>query len=109
MDAFTGELFAAAMVGAFVGLLYPALVALFRSVSPVPLAQLSVSPTIRWIIYVVAGLILAAVLVALGFTAFLGDEENRQSLKDSGSVAYFAAFSYGFASASLIEEPLKRR
>jgi hypothetical protein len=102
-------MYAVAIGGAFIGLLYPSIVAAFIASKPPPrYLDPTWSRVRQWATYLALGLFLSAVLVTLGFAGFLGDADNQKMLKDAGFVAYTLAFGFGFGSAALIEEPLKR-
>ena len=58
-------------------------------------------------LYLAAGLFIAAMVVTLGFAGFLSDDENKKALDAMGLVAYTLAFAYGFGAGQLAEEPLK--
>jgi uncharacterized protein YacL len=65
--------------------------------------------TSKMILFLVIALLIALVSTALGFAAFLQNEETRKSLEATGLLAYFGAFNYGFTAATLVSEPLKSK
>jgi hypothetical protein len=58
----------------------------------------------------IVAIVIACISAAVGFFSFLNNQPNQQqNLMQLGALAYFAAFNYGFTSASLVEEALKGR
>ena len=105
--SWTTKMYIACSVGAIAAMFYPAILKAFRENTPIAFENMA--PTKRWSIYIVGGVVIGCIVAALGFVAFLGDEKNQDALKAAGKVAYFGAFTAGFASGSLAEEPLKKR
>ncbi len=92
-------------IGSCTGVFWPTLVKLFKMNQPVALENQP--PSRRYVVYIVLGVVIGVVVAALTFATFLGSKENQDQLKAAGSIAYFTAFSAGFAAGSLFEEPLK--
>jgi hypothetical protein len=99
-----------AVAGSVFGLLWPWIVKAWRANAPKPryyvLGQDSKLP--QYLFWFGLTLFIAGALVALGFAAFLGDEANQEQLEASGTVAYFLSFTFGFGTAALVEEPLRK-
>lgn len=95
-----------ALLERFAAMFYPALLKAFKDNAPIAFA--TTAPKKRWALYIISGVVIGVVVAALGFVAFLGSKENQQALKAAGAVAYFGAFTAGFASGSVAEEPLKK-
>jgi hypothetical protein len=56
----------------------------------------------------IVAVVIASISAAVGFFSFLSNQPNQQeALMKLGALAYFAAFNYGFTSASLVEEAIK--
>lgn len=98
--------FASVVAGSICGIFWPAVVKQFRDSTPVAVAFSD--PRSKIIRYLVFGVIIAVVVSALGFAAFVGTPAEQEALRALGSLAYFTAFTFGFSTASMIEEPLKK-
>jgi hypothetical protein len=117
--------------GAFFGLLWPILVALWKRqqaqiykwigpedktrfggaegvAPPSLLRRILVEYVLPIFLFFVLAILISFGTSALGFFVFLQDEKARQKLQELGVLAYFSAFSSGFASAAFVSEPLKR-
>ena len=97
--------------GELTGLLWPFVVKMFKANAPtialvgIPASASPFARTLRWLVLVV---FVALVLTMLGLAAFVGSAEDQAKLRATGTLAYFSAYTYGFAGAAFIEEPLKR-
>lgn len=128
-DSWLWKMFLFAYLGSFFGLIWPVLVALYKKhqlhiykwISPEDRAPFGGKrgelSKFWWVVneyvipvlsFLVLALIISGVTAALGFFGFLEDEARRESLKKLGTLAYFSSFGFGFATASFVEEPLKR-
>lgn len=105
--SWTIKMYALCVLGSVGAMFYPALLKAFRDNTPIALED-APAPK-RYAIYIIAGVVIGAIVAALGFVAFLGDKANQDALKAAGAVSYFGAFTAGFASGSVAEEPLKKR
>ena len=65
--------------------------------------------TSKMVLFVAVAFLIALISSAVGFAAFLQDEQTRRALEATGLLAYFSAFNYGFTAATLVSEPLKSR
>ena len=117
MNEWIIQMFIAAVLGSYAGLLWPILVALYRKQSTQIFSMLEIKIMkannvlliiFKIILFFAVGLVIAIIAAAIGFAAFLQDETTRETLKNLGILAYFSAFTYGFSSASLVEEGLKK-
>lgn len=99
-------MFASVAFGSFSGLFWPAVVKAFRKSTPTAVAFSD--PRMKILRYLGLGVIIALVVSALGFASFLGTPEQQDALRKLGTLAYFTAYTFGFGTASMIEEPLKR-
>ena len=122
--AWTTKMFIVSVIGSFAALMWPILVALYKKKSADIYKMLSIGGGARsdggFIAYsailVIGGIlgflilafVISAIAAAVGFAAFLQDDQKRVAIQNLGSVAYFVAFSYGFSAASLVGEPLKK-
>jgi hypothetical protein len=97
-----------AVAGSVFGLLWPWIVKAWRDTGPTYYVLSAGSSARKYIFWFALTLVIAAALVAVGFATFLGDEENQKELEAAGKAAYFLAFSFGFGTAALIEEPLRK-
>lgn len=108
MDAWVLAMYAVSVVGALAGMLWPTLVATFKT-----------GPGLRGVAayqrfgiggqmtrYIVATIAIALVVSALGFLAFT-QQAIKDELQSLGLLAFFGSFTYGFSAGSAIEEPLK--
>jgi hypothetical protein len=119
-------MFLSSYLGSFSGLMWPILVVAFKEhrvriykwlrptdrailggAGPSTLRIILVDYVIPLVVFLVLALIISGVTAALGFFGFLQDQKQRETLQSLGALAYFAAFTSGFASASLVEEPMK--
>jgi len=101
-------MYVAAVAGSVFGVFWPFIVRLFRQNAPDDFYVVGGSGPARYVVWLVLGVGIGAVVAALGFASFLGTAAAQKALEDQGLVAYFAAFTYGFAAGSLFEEPLKK-
>ncbi len=106
MNEWLLKMFVVSVVGSAFALMWPLLVARFRA-GPKPKYRGTgdSGSTAVWFLVV---LVIAAVLAAVGFGVFLGEKDTRDELKALGLLGYFSAFTYGFSTGALIEEPLKK-
>ena len=74
--------------------------------------RFAVEPFVRiglralWIAFL--GCLVAAIACAVGFAAFLHDEENQRKLVALGMLAYLSAFNYGFTASAIVGGAMKR-
>jgi hypothetical protein len=61
------------------------------------------------LLFLLVALLIALVSTAVGFAAFLQNEQTLKSLEATGLLSYFSAFNYGFTAAALVSEPLKNK
>lgn len=77
------------------------------------IAELVLLPFVKYtgkmLLLITAALLIALVSSAVGFGAFLQDEQTRKTLESTGLLAFFSAFTYGFTTATLVTEPLKNK
>ena len=97
-------MFLVSVAGSIFALVWPNLVARFRN-GPRNQYRIPGGGLLGWLLVVV---VIGAVLAAVGFGAFLNDKETRDELKALGFLGYFSAFTYGFSTGALVEEPLKK-
>ncbi len=98
-----------AIGGAFLGLMYPTIIARFKRGPGPRYRTFGTSSSIGgWVGYLAVGLLISAIVVTLGFGGFLSDENNKKALDAMGLVAYSLAFGFGFGAGQLAEEPLKQ-
>jgi hypothetical protein len=102
------SIYVAAVAGSVFGVFWPFIVRLFKANRPNDLYVVGGNGPARYVVWLVLGVVIGAVVAALGFASFLGTAEAQKALEAQGLVAYFAAFTYGFAAGSLFEEPLKK-
>ena len=108
-DRFVLYMYLVAIGGAFLGLMYPTIIARFRRGPGPNYRTFGTSASIGgWVGYLAAGLFISAIVVTLGFGGFLSDEDNKKALDAMGLVAYTLAFGFGFGAGQLAEEPLKK-
>lgn len=105
--SWTARIFFFCALGSVCAMFYPVLLKAFRDNTPVALESMDTGK--RYLVYIVSGIVIGVIVAALGFGAFLGSKENQDALKAAGTVAYFGAFTAGFAAGSVAEEPLKKR
>jgi hypothetical protein len=102
-------MFVASAAGSVFAVFWPTIVGNFKDSGPTYNTVVSArSRTVRFVAFAVLGVVIGVVVAALGFATFLGSAENRAALEAAGIVSYFSAFTAGFASGSLFEEPLKQ-
>ena len=65
--------------------------------------------TSKMVLFISVAVLIALVSSAVGFAAFLQNEQTRRTLEAAGFLAYFSAFNYGFTAATLVSEPLKTK
>ena len=85
--SWTIKMYALCVLGSVGAMFYPALLKAFRDNTPIALED-APAPK-RYAIYIIAGVVIGAIVAALGFVAFLGDKANQDALKAAGAVSYF--------------------
>ena len=108
-DAWLISMLFASILGGIAGVVYPMLIAWYKKLQDAMYITVSDNKILNKIAFVILTVLIATIVVVLGFVAFVGNEQTRQALYDSGMLAYFSAFSSGFTAASFIEEPLKKQ
>jgi hypothetical protein len=108
-NSFVLYMYLVAIGGAFLGLMYPKIIASFKGGPGPTYHTFGASSSIGgWVRYLAAGLLISAIVVTLGFGGFLSDADNKKALDAMGLVAYTLAFGFGFGAGQLAEEPLKK-
>jgi hypothetical protein len=98
-----------AVVGAEAGIWYPTLIGWFKkNVPDYHVASAGDSGGLQAVKLFAASLVIAAIVVLLGFAAFLGDATNQAKLEATGVLAFLSVFTYGYTAGSLFETPLRK-
>jgi hypothetical protein len=126
MTQWLWSMFGVMCAGTFCGLIWPLAIAWWRSqqaelykwispptkyggVAPSSFGKFWVDYLLPFVKFAIVSTFITAVVAALAFGPFLSDGETRKKLYELGWLAYFSAFSAGFAAGSAAEEPMKNK